>query len=241
MSLGDHLEELRLRLIYAIIGIAVCTVVGLILGGRIIHIIERPYTEAMEVMGEDATLQTLAPAEGLMSYFKIALITGLILSSPWVFYHLWMFVAAGLYSHEKRYVNIAMPFTAVLFICGAAFFLFAVAPLALQFFVRINRHLGLSSHWTFPYYISFVTNLMLVFGIAFQTPIVIFLLNRTGIVSLTALCKSRKYVILGIFIAAAMATPPDVISQIALAIPLYILFELGILLSYLTTKRRKNT
>lgn len=119
MSVGDHLEELRKRVIYALVGVAVCTVAGLIFGGQIINFIELPYTA---VMDEDSQLQTLAPAEGLTSYFKIALISGLILSSPWVFYHLWMFVAAGLYPHEKRYVNVAAPFTAVLFICGAVFF-----------------------------------------------------------------------------------------------------------------------
>ena len=237
MSVGDHLEELRKRVIYALLGVAVCTVAGLIFGGKIINFIELPYTA---VMGKDSQLQTLAPAEGLTSYFKITLISGLILSSPWVFYHLWMFVAAGLYPHEKRYVNVAAPFTAVLFICGAVFFLLVVAPLALQFLVKINKHLGLSSHWTFLYYIAFVTNLMLIFGIAFQTPVVIFFLNRTGIVNLTTLCKSRKYVLLIIVIVSAMATPPDVISQIALAIPLYLLFELGILLSYLAARRKKT-
>lgn len=171
MSLGDHLEELRVRVICALIGVVVCTIAGLIFGGHIINFMEVPYIMAM---GEDSRLQTLAPAEGLTSYLKIALISGLILSSPWVFYHLWMFVAAGLYPHEKRYINIAVPFTAILFICGAVFFLLIVAPLALQFLLKINKHLGLNSHWTFPYYIAFVTNLMLIFGIAFQTPIVIF-------------------------------------------------------------------
>ena len=235
MSIGDHLEELRIRVIFALLGVAACTIVGLVFGGRIISFMELPYTS---VMAENSQLQTLSPTEGLTSYFKIALITGLILSSPWVFYHLWMFIAAGLYAHERRYINIAAPFSAVLFICGAVFFLLVVAPLTLKFLLKVNDHLGLSSHWTFPYYISFVTNLMLIFGLAFQTPIVIFFLNRTGIVSLAALCKSRKYVLLIITILAAMATPPDVISQIALAIPLYLLFELGILLSYLATRKK---
>jgi len=186
-------------------------------------------------------LQVIAVAAGIISYIKIALIAGLLLSSPWVFYQLWMFVAAGLYTHEKRYVNIAAPFSAVLFVGGALFFLIVVAPLTLKFLVSFNqRILDANSAFTFQHYISFISHLMLVFGLAFQTPSAIFFLNRTGLVSIAALNKSRKFVILAIFVIAAMATPPDVISQVTLAVPLYLLFELGILLSYIASRRRKS-
>lgn len=239
MSLGDHLEELRKRLLYALAGIAIGAVIGFCFGPRIIEFIEVPYTNAM---GSEMRLQTLAPADGLISFIKIALITGLLISSPWVFYQLWMFIAAGLYPHEKKYVHIAAPFSAVLFVGGAVFFIIVVAPLTLNFLIKFNTDfLGVESKFTFQYYISFITNLMLVFGVAFQTPTAIFFLNRTGLVSLKALSKSRKYVLLAIFIIAAMATPPDVISQVTLAIPLYILFELGILISYAAKRRKKDS
>ncbi|NIP23897.1 MAG: twin-arginine translocase subunit TatC, partial [Phycisphaerae bacterium] len=186
-------------------------------------------------------LQVIAVAAGFISYIKIAMIAGLLLTSPWVFYQLWMFVAAGLYPHEKRYVHIAAPFSAVLFVAGALFFLIVVAPLTLRFLVSFNQKaLDANSQFTFQHYISFVSHLMLVFGLAFQTPTAIFFLNRTGLVSIAALNKSRKFVVLVIFIVAAMATPPDVISQVTLAVPLYILFELGILLSYLSSRRRRR-
>ena len=186
-------------------------------------------------------LQVIAVAAGFISYIKIALISGLLLTSPWVFYQLWMFVAAGLYTHEKRYVNIAAPFSAILFVAGALFFLIVVAPLTLKFLVSFNqRILDANSAFTFQHYISFISHLMLVFGLAFQTPSAIFFLNRTGLVSIAALNKSRKFVILAIFVVAAMATPPDVISQVTLAVPLYILFELGILLSYMASRRRRK-
>ena len=150
-----------------------------------------------------------------------------------------MYKRQGLFPHEKRYVNIAAPFSAVLFVGGALFFLFVVAPLTLGFLVSFNRRiLDVRSQFTFQHYISFVSHLMLVFGLAFQTPSAIFFLNRTGLVSIAALNKSRKFVVLAIFIVAAMATPPDVISQVTLAIPLYLLFELGILLSYIASRRR---
>ena len=311
MSLGDHLEELRARLILAITGLLIGTGISLIFGTQIIKFIERPYTkvykdreanlqkketqktitliedllndihlklaadpntqdiepktkefvsrfctEAFLALFNDPNytdshpfgrqltsappLQILSPAAGIISYIKIALMTGLILSSPWVFYQIWMFVAAGLYAHEKKYVHTAVPFSAALFVTGALFFIFVVAPLTLKFLVKFNEGvLGARSNFTFADYISFVTMLMLVFGIAFQTPIAIFFLNRTGLVSIQALRKSRKFVLLGIFIVAAMATPPDVISQVTLGIPLYFLFELGILLSAFTERRRK--
>jgi sec-independent protein translocase protein TatC len=229
MTLGDHFEELRKRLAYALVGLVICVIIGFCFGSRIIAFVEIPY---VSVMGTDVPLQSLAPSDGFLSFMNISLIAGMIMSSPWVFYHLWMFIAAGLYPHERRYVYFAIPFSTLLFVTGALFFLFIVASLSLGFLVKFNQKmLGVKSNFTFQNYISFVTTLMVVFGIAFQTPVVIFCLNKTGIVSLDALRRSRKFVLLGIFIIAAMATPPDIISQITLAVPLYLLFELGILLS----------
>jgi sec-independent protein translocase protein TatC len=328
MSLGDHLEELRFRLIRALLGLGLGLIIGLILGRAIISFMQGPYNDASAkflfsvelefqsdldsgdisealrgefkdngvALSPDVTiskelviwkgrrwlitdkedrywvkkeedklkkeedklkkeedklniyelipLQIIAVAAGIVSYVKIALVAGLLLSSPWVFYQLWMFVAAGLYPHEKRYVYLAVPFSAVLFVTGALFFILVVAPLTLKFLVAFNeRMLEGRSQFTFQHYISFVSHLMLVFGIAFQTPVAIFFLNRTGLVSIRALNRSRKFVLLAIFIVAAMATPPDWISQVTLAIPLYLLFELGILLSYFASyfaKRRKR-
>ncbi len=235
MSLGDHLEELRTRLILAIIGLLIGTVICLFFGNRIITFIQKPYSD----LRPDDTLIVLAPSDAFIGYMKISLIAGLLVSSPWVFYHLWMFVAAGLYPREKRYVHLAVPFSAALFVVGALFFLFVVAPISLAFFLKFGEHINVEDNWTFQKYVSFITMLMLVFGIAFQTPIAIFFLSKTGLVSIKALQHSRKFVLLGVFIVAAVATPPDVISQVTLALPLYLLFELGILLSYLAGRRKK--
>ena len=310
MSLGDHLEELRARLILAILGLLVGTVACLFFGRRIITFIQGPYERIMQVYAEKKVeefmapwtylsdaffsnmlraidsdpnaptidpnvvtyartihadtgagivddpnytkavsevhssasqrLRVLAPADAFVGFMKISLISGLILSSPWVFYQLWMFIAAGLYENERRYVHTAVPFSTGLFVIGALFFLFIVAPLSLRFFLGFGHYIGVTSTWTFQKYISFVTMCMLVFGLGFQTPVAIFVLNRTGLVSIAALKSSRKYVIIAMFALAAIATPPDVISQITLAIPLYALFELGILLSWLAERKRKK-
>lgn len=235
MSLGDHLEELRARLILAIIGLVVGTVICLCFGRRIIDFIERPYYNIT-----DQPLVVLAPADAFVSYMKISMIAGLILSSPWVFYQLWMFVAAGLYKKERKYIHAAVPFSVILFVVGALFFLFVVAPISLGFFLKFGEFINVEANWTLQKYVSFITMLMLVFGVAFQTPIAIFILNKTGLVSISGLKRSRKFVLLGVFFLAAIATPPDVISQVTLAFPLYFLFELGILLSYLSGRRKKK-
>ena len=176
MTLGDHLEELRLRLILALVGLGVAVAVCLFFGTAIIAFIERPYIEAM---GLQARLQSLAPADGFTSYMEISVMAGVVLSSPWIFYQLWMFVSAGLYPHEKRYVYIAVPFSAGLFIAGALFFVFVIAPVTLKFLVMFNKQmLGVDSNFTFQNYVSFITIMMLIFGVAFQTPIAIFFLSR---------------------------------------------------------------
>jgi sec-independent protein translocase protein TatC len=238
MSLGDHLDELRTRLILALLGLVVALVGCIFFGKFIITFIEMPYVGAL---GEEARLQSIAPADGFVSYMETCMVAGVIIASPWIFYQLWLFVAAGLYTREKRYVYMAIPFSAGLFITGALFFVFIVAPLTLRVLLIFNKSvLQISSNWTFPNYLSFVATMMLVFGLAFQTPIAVFFLNKTGLVSINALYRSRKYVVLGIVIVAAAATPgSDLFSLFALAIPMYLLFELGILLCYFTNQRKR--
>ena len=236
MSLGDHLEELRTRILLALAGLVVGAIIALCFGTRIITFIQRPYN----LLRPDHPLSALAPADAFIGYMKISLLAGLIFSSPWVFYQIWAFIATGLYTKEKRYVHIAVPFCVFLFISGALFFLFIVAPISLSFFLKFGDIIHVTDNWTFQKYVSFVTVLMLVFGLAFQTPVAIYFLNKTGFVSIDQFRKSRKYVLLGIFIIAAVATPPDVISQITLALPLYLLFEFGILLCYLTNRRKRS-
>jgi len=312
MSLGDHLEELRARLILAVLGLLVGTVVSLIFGTQILKFIEIPYEIAVrnrlqvtqtpeienEILGfvhvffqtlttrlasdpnaadklkldpdqvgllQDVSTQaihawvqethggmrdkplpfehqrkSMAPAEAFIAYMKVSLVSGLILTAPWVFYQIWAFVAAGLYPIERRYVYRAIPFSTALFIIGALFFLFVIARYTLAFFLSFGDAVSVASTWTLQKYISFVTILMLVFGVAFQTPIAILILVRTGLVSIATLRRHRKYVIVGLAFVSAVATPsPEPISMVALLIPLYALYELGILLSVFAEKKAK--
>ena len=273
MSLGDHLEELRIRMILALAGVVVGLIVCLFFGKHLIAFLERPYDQAMGISQlqpiadseqtlndpadnteqksadqiETATqtddtasdvstnnvrprigLQTKKPAEGFTTYLKICLVFGLLLTSPWVFWQAWSFVSTGLYRHEQKFIHVVSPVSALLFVTGALFFLFMVAPLAMTFFMKFNEALNLASFWMFEDYINMILMLMLVFGLAFQMPIAIVFAERMGLVSIETLVNGRKYVIVALTIIAAMATPPDVISQISLFIPMYALFESGI-------------
>ena len=243
MSLGEHLEELRKRLIYALVGLVLAMVATMCFGKQILGILQEPYIQAMRNAGVAEALirlNVLRAQDGFLIYFRVSLISGLILSAPWTFYHLWKFVAAGLYKRERRYVMSAVPFSAILFICGSVFFLLVVSKTMLAFFIGFNQWLGVTPMVTLKDHIKFMTTLMLVFGLGFQTPLVVFVLGKVGIVSLKTLNKYRKHVIVLFLILAALVTSPSPVDQIALAIPMWLLYELGILLVYLSTRKKKD-
>jgi sec-independent protein translocase protein TatC len=235
MTLGDHIDELRKRLVLSVMGAAVGIGICFFYAAKIIAYLREPFERVMREMNLDPRLQTITPTDGFTSYMKIATWSGLLLASPWIFYHLWKFVSAGLYYKERRYVYMAAPASALLFIVGALFSTLLVTPLTLRFFVTFNREvLGIESIFTFQSYMSFMVNMMLVFGLSFQTPIMLFFLNKFGLLSLSLLTKSRRYVILIVIVVAAILTPgTDAVSLLTLAVPLYFLFEVGVLLIWL--------
>ena len=184
-------------------------------------------------------MQAITLSEKFMVYMKTALLFGIVFSSPWVFYQLWKFVSSGLYPHEKRLVYIISPACALLFIAGAMLFLLVIAPIMIKFFVDFDIGIkSVQTQVTISSYIDFMFSMMLVFGLCFQLPIAITAANRIGIVSVESLKKARKYVLLAIFIVAAVVTPStDMISQIALAVPMYILYEIAIFFSVPSGKK----
>lgn len=228
MTFGDHLEELRLRIILAIIGIGVGLTICIFYAGFFLSLLAKPY---LAQAGSAATLQAITLSEKFFVYMKTALLFGIILSSPWVFYQLWQFVSAGLYKNEKRFIYIIAPVCALLFIIGALFFLFVIAPVMIKFFIDFDPGIkSIQTQVTLSSYIDFMLVMMLIFGLCFQMPIAIVAANRIGILSVEALKNARKFVCLAIFVIAAVVTPTtDVISQIALAVPMYILYEIGVL------------
>lgn len=240
MTLVEHLDELRRRIIYALLGLAVGVVVALTMGRTVVELLRHPYARAMTAAGLEPDLAVLNHTAGFTIYLKTALMTALIISSPWVFYQLWMFVSAGLRPKERRGVLFAVPFSAFLFLAGAAFFLFVVAVPILSFLISFNRWLGLEMVITFESHITFMASMSLVFALAFQTPLAVLILGRVGIVSLKKLNYYRRHVIIAILICAALMTPPDPLSQMCLALPMWLLYELGVLLVRLLAPRARE-
>jgi len=309
MSFGDHIEELRARLIMALLGLMVGVVVTFIpplnLGKRIMTKMEEPaqgalkafYADRARVRAEQAekaeattpvvraiipaealvaelnrvfpqlelpkaeqfkgrtimlpirygasgmietvadvvepreALVSLAPLETMTIFFMVCVVAGLVLASPWVFYQLWAFVAAGLYRHERRYVTKFLPFSLGLFLTGVLICFFVVLPITLSFLLEFNVWLGIEPTLRLADWMSFATILPLVFGVCFQTPLIMLFLALIGIFTVDDYRAKRKMAILIIVIAGAVLTPgQDPFSQCLLAAPMILLYELGIFL-----------
>ena len=313
MSFGEHLDDLRSRLLKAIYGLLVGFIVCLYFGGEILSFLAEPLIIALKWSGQKPQLFAGTLPESFITYIKVSLFAGLFVSCPWVFYQLWVFIAAGLYPRERKYVHRIIPFSAVLFILGGAFFVFIVAPISCSFFIRFMAHYPMPKiksnpvyKWLLPAitgeeeskdetsdeelspvenvtlaildylvaegnlteekaeeyrqqiidakeeeeesfvkpwftlqkYISLIMVLGLAFGLAFQMPLVVFFLGRMQFVQLATFKANRKFVIFGLVIVAALMTPPDVISQVALVVPMYLLYELGILMVWIWPGKR---
>jgi sec-independent protein translocase protein TatC len=179
----------------------------------------------------DQSLVSLAPLETLTIFFMVALVSGLVLASPWVFYQGWAFVAAGLYRHERRYVQKYLPFSLGLFLAGVFLCFFFVLPITLTFLLQFNVYLGVAPTLRLSEWMGFATLLPLIFGLAFQTPLIMLLLERIHIFTVEDFKAKRKMAIMVIAVAAAVLTPgQDPFSMMLLAGPMILLYELGILM-----------
>ena len=231
MSVGEHLDELRRRLIYAILGLVLATAGMLYFGRELIGILSAPYLTILAEKGMQARPAVFTVTDAFLTYFRASLLAGLILASPWIFYQLWQFIATGLYPREKRLIHWAAPLSAGLFVLGSLFFLIIVSYPMLRFFMAFTLWMDLEPVIRLRELIAFMTNLMLVFGLAFQTPILVVLLARTGLVSTRTMSRYRRHVIVAMLILAALVTSPSPVDQIALALPMWLLYELGLLLA----------
>lgn len=237
MSFLEHLEELRLRIFRALAAVFAGALVCLGFARRIIGLLERPL-EALEGVGLVVELRTLAVPEALSLAFKVALVAGLALAMPFVLREVWLFVSPGLLPAERRVVGrLVLPCSA-LFGVGIAFCYFAVLPLALRFCALANRWLGFAPAWTASNYFSFVASMLLAFGLVFQMPVVLTGLAAAGIISSRWLASKRPYAVVVLLTVAALATPPDVASQLLLAVPLMGLYEVSIVGARLVERGR---
>ena len=317
MSFSDHLEELRSRLIRVLVGAVIGLVVCFVFRARIMGWLVAPLDVALASQGQPRHLTALQPAEPFVVVFKMCFVCGLILSAPWGLWQIWAFVAAGLYKHERRFVQRMAPASIGLFALGVLFLFYVVLPVVLNFLIsvrswvpepqakrravarwlvpeaeeaaatsqprmaesvlplleddpgeaesgqawvnlrqlRLKVRIGQETYeadlrrsgggafvqpgFALSFYISFVTHLAFGFGVGFQVPIVVVFLGVMGIVSVERMAGGRRYVIFGMVVAAALVTPPDVTSQLLLAGPMVLLYEVGLLAARLMIRRRQ--
>jgi len=232
----EHLEELRKRLIVCFIAVGIGFVLSYGFKEKLFQILTRPLISVMQT--GDKLIFTGLP-EAFFTYLKVAFLSGIILATPVIFYQFWMFVAPGLYDKEKRLMAPIVFLSTFFFVGGAFFGYFIVFPYGFKFF------LGFASEIIRPLpsmreYLGFASKLLLAFGLVFELPLIITFLAKLGMVSVSFLKKNRKYALLLFFVGAAILTPPDVVTQIMMALPLILLYEISIIGARIFGKKKSD-
>jgi sec-independent protein translocase protein TatC len=229
LPLTDHLAELRTRLFRVLLAWAVGSAAAWNFSEQIFGLLLAP---AVESLGRDATLQAIAPTEIFFTYLKCALLAGFVFALPVIFWQLWAFVSPGLYDTERNAVVPFVGISTLLFAGGAVFGYTQVFPLMFSFFTSFDSEF-VKSAWTMREVFALTTRLFLAFGVAFELPVVVFFLSLAGIVDAPTLLRATPYAVLGVFVLAALLTPPDWVSQVFLGVPMVGLYLLGVGVAYL--------
>ncbi len=231
----EHLDELRKRLFWVLGAWAICAAIAGSQAKVVFELLMHPAVSAVTARGH--TLIAVAPPELFFTYVKSAILAGFLASIPVTLYQIWTFIAPGLYPSERQF---ALPFvlaTTTLFFAGCVFGYLIAVPFVFEYFLTLEADY-VTTAWTTQNVFSFLSRLYVAFGLSFQLPIAIFFLTLAGIVRPETLASSRKYAFVIMFVAAAILTPPDVVSQIMLALPLMLLYEGGLLMSRIVIRRR---
>lgn len=242
MPLLEHLIELRMRLIWCAVAFLVCFFIAFYFAGDVFNFLTRPLARLMENRTGARMIYT-ALHEAFFTQVKVAFFTAAFFSFPLIAGQIWLFVAPGLYKHEKRAFLPFLVATPVLFFLGGALVYYVIFPLAWEFFLGFQTpggdgNLPIQVEPKVDQYLSLSMQLIFAFGIGFELPVLLILLARVGIATADGLARKRRYAIVGAFVAAAILTPPDVISQIGLAVPIILLYEISIVGARLVEKQR---
>lgn len=229
----SHLIELRNRLMRIVIGMLLITMALFPFANEIYHLLATPLMQSLPEGGQMIATEVTTP---FFVPLKTVLLAAFILSSPYSLYQMWAFIAPGLYSNERHLVGPLVFTSVVLLLCGMAFAYFLVFPVVFGFLSSTAPE-GVAMMTDISKYLDFAIALFIAFGLTFETPVVVVLLVSAGVVSIKALREARAYVIVGAFVLGAIITPPDIISQFMLAIPLWVLYEIGIIVAGLTQYR----
>lgn len=231
----DHLEDFRVVIFKVFFSILIAGGLCLFFSPQILKILKFPLSKALVWMHQEGAdknmLMSLSPAGGFTLSIKLALLSGLILALPFILYFLLKFISPALKENEKRYLFPIFAASLILFTSGTALCYFYALPQSLRFLWMFNERLGITTLWTIESYVSFASLFLLAFGLAFETPVLILGLVKLNILSPYLLRTGRRYAIVIIFIVAAVLTPPDAFSQILLAIPMLLLYEICVWLS----------
>jgi len=230
MPLTDHLSELRTRIFRIVLAWVICSAAAWSYSEEIFGLLLEP---AVAALGEgDRTLQAIAPTEIFFTYLKSALLAGFVFALPVVFWQIWAFVSPGLYETERHAVVPFVVVSTLLFAGGAIFGYTQVFPLMFDFFTGFDSDF-VQSAWTMREVFALTTRLFLAFGVAFELPVLVFFLSIAGIVDERTLLRGTPYAVLGVFVLAAILTPPDWVSQVFLGVPMVGLYLLGVGVAWL--------
>ena len=232
----EHLIELRSRLLKACLAVLVVLLALLPFSRKLSSLLSEPLTAQLPAGSSMIAIDVASP---FLTPFKLSLLLALVLSIPVVLYQLWAFVAPALYRHEKRLAKPLLYSAVLLFYLGCAFAYFVVFPLIFGFFTRVAQE-GVTVMTDISKYLDFVITLFLAFSIAFEVPIATIILVATGITTVEKLAKARGYIVVGAFALGMLLTPPDVVSQTLLALPMWLLFEVGLVMCRILLPERSG-
>jgi len=234
-TLLDHLIELRDRLLHMVVAVLILFLALFPFSEQIFSTVAQPL---LALMPEGTSMIATSVTSPFLVPFKLVLLLAVLLAVPYLLHQLWAFVAPGLYRHEKKLAAPLLISSVVLFYCGIAFAYFVVFPLLFAFFIAVAPE-GVAVMTDIGQYLDFIMAIFFAFGIAFEVPVATFLLILAGITTADDMAKKRPYIIVGAFVIGMMLTPPDIISQSLLAVPMWALFEIGLIMSRLFIKPKE--
>ena len=227
----EHLDELRRRIVYILIAVGITTAGAYMFKDYILNLLIK--------VGGIEKLVFINPTEAFIVIIKLSLLVGIVAAMPFILYQVWMYVGVALKKHERKYLIYFGPISYILFLMGAAFAFRGVLPLGIRFLLSFSKE-NITPMITLNAYISFLGKMITAFGLMFELPLVVLLLSKLGIVTPDILKKGRRYAIVLVFIVAAILTPPDVVSQIMLACPILIMYEISIWICKSVTRKREQ-
>lgn len=234
LSLIEHLRELRKCIVGMVAGIVISAIGCYVFAEQILAFLRKPMAE---VLGEHSRFVVLAPQEYFFTELKAAAVVGLFVASPWILWQLWQFVAPGLYKGEKKFAATFVVAGAAFFICGGLFSYLVIFPPMFSFFIGTLPP-GIEGAYSVGMLFGFASTMLLVFGVVFEAPLIVFMLVWAEIVEIDSLVNFRRYMVVLAFIIGAILTPPDPLTQVMLAVPLICLYEVGLLAARLMLRKK---